>query len=479
MAVENQFCQVQPQPAAAGIAAARRLGPEKRFKQVGQGVLADVRPGVDDGKHGPFLPHFQKDRHLRPLRRIEGGVGKQRPERAGEHGRVAAQGEAVRHLRVQFEAAQGKQLRILRKLPLRQLRKADGLRRRGRALQAGNGQQFANQFFHARGGLQGAGKVLVAVAVYAHAVQHAANLPLEDGHGGFQFVRRGGEESQPLLFPRPLALHFAAQGAVGLRKLAQGGGKPLGQALQAAAQRADFIPPPQRAAPAKIQFRHFSGDGAQAHDGPGHQACENQRAHQRKAQQRQQNPRRHFRKRAHGDVFRAQVGRDIERVYIVAVGKAHRGGGHVRRGHGNGGLRSVLRLAIGYDGHAVPGNGAQGQQRGRFHDFPPLVFQRHLHAGGADERIQRRAAVREIRFGQLLDKRVQLLLKVVVDHRRVGHGRRPGNQAEQHAPDRQQQQKGDCEYPRAQTFRDLPSRHGSPPPERFRCSPRPACGAGF
>ena len=61
-------------------------------------------------------------------------------------------------------------------------------------------QNLLYQCLHVIGGFQAVTQVSIAVFVFAYLIDHALQLPLDDGDGSFQFMGYGGEEFHTLLF---------------------------------------------------------------------------------------------------------------------------------------------------------------------------------------------------------------------------------------------------------------------------------------
>ena len=287
-------------------------------------------------------------------------------------------------------------------------------------------------------------------------------------------MRGGGKEGRSLPVQFPLPLHLAAKGQVGRLQRFEGGGQAPGHFIQTAAQRADLVPAPLPARPAEVQPGHLLRDAAQPDNGPGDGSGVDQRARQGKRQQGQQQPRRHLDQGPHGQIFRLHPGRDVERVGLGPVGKAHLGGerGLLRGGDAH---RILLRRALGVVGHRglfseqVDGRALiplrpHGEPRTGARDLPVRPHQNGLGAGGAEELVQHRAAFMESGAGQVFHQGVHLPGEVVADHGGVSAGSGPCDEAEGDGPRQQQDQGGHQEDPGGEAFSDPPSQHDSPPP---------------
>ena len=298
----------------------------------------------------------------------------------------------------------------------------------------------------------------------------------------------GVEEGHPLPVQLPLPLHLPPEGPVGPLQVGEGTVQPPGQLVQAAAQPADLVPAFFAALPVEVQLRHLPGDGAHAHDGPGDVPGVEESAQQREYQQHQQQPGGHLRQGPHRQVLRLDAGGDIEGVAPTPTGKGHLGGdgGPVGGGDGHGlpGVRVCpiadhrLPLRRG-DGHTFilihrvdrqPGPGV--------HQLPVRPQQHGVGPGGEDELVQQFPAVLRRGVRQPLHQIVHLGGEVVVHHGGVGAGGGPGDEAEGNCPGEEQDAGGNQEDAGCQAFSDPLSRHDSPPPSPFRCSPAPACGGG-
>ena len=146
----------------------------------------------------------------------------------------------------------------------------------------------------------------------------------------------GVEEGHPLPVQLPLPLHLPPQGPVGPLQVGEGGGQFPGHLVQATAQPADLVPALLAALPLKVQLCHFSGDSAQAYNGPGDVPGVHQGAQQGKDQQHQQNPRGHLGQGADRQVFRLHPGSDVEGIGVLQAGKAHLRSDGGLLGHGDG-----------------------------------------------------------------------------------------------------------------------------------------------
>ena len=72
-------------------------------------------------------------------------------------------------------------------------------------------QNLLDQRLHVIGGFHTPAQVSIAVFVFANLIDHALQLPLDDGDGSFQLMGDGGEKFHALLFLLTLPLNIFLQ----------------------------------------------------------------------------------------------------------------------------------------------------------------------------------------------------------------------------------------------------------------------------
>ena len=236
----------------------------------------------------------------------------------------------------------------------------------------------------------------------------------------------------------------------------------------------------------EIQFRHLPGNAAHAHNGMGNVPGVEKSAQHGESQQHQQNPGSHLHQCPHSQVFHLNSGSDIERIALTLARKGHLGGngGPIRGGDGHGFLgfrprpitdhRVSLRCG---DGHTfVLIHGLDGQTRPCIHQFSVRTHQHGTGPGGERKLVQQRAAVLRRGVRQPSRQGIHLGGEVAIHHSGIGAWGGPGNQAEGDCPGKEQDAGSNQKNASGQTLREFLSRHDSPPPSQFQCSPDPVCG---
>ena len=117
-------------------------------------------------------------------------------------------------------------------------------------------KDFFHQCLHVICGFQTPAQVSIAVFVFAHLIDHALQLPLDDGDGSFQLMGYSGEKFHALLFLFPFSLNIFLQLPVCRAQAGQRIVELLRHFIQAGSQHTDFVFSVDFALPGHVQGSH-------------------------------------------------------------------------------------------------------------------------------------------------------------------------------------------------------------------------------
>ena len=158
---------------------------------MGEGFRREVDAGVFDGENG-FVPRPAEGHpHLRPLRRMEGGVGEEVPHRLPQQPRVPFGAAPLLQFRPDPDFPLGEEFPAAGKALCYNGPEVGFPARPFPRFQFGDGQQLLHQRLHPAHHLQAPPQVLLPVGVDPDPVQHPGELAFDHRQRGLQFVGGG------------------------------------------------------------------------------------------------------------------------------------------------------------------------------------------------------------------------------------------------------------------------------------------------